>query len=169
MRLQRAIAGWVLLWLVACGQHAPATAPPPVSGDDASLRAFIETVYAPYVRPAVQAIPQGNRMFSAQLAELIEQDRVAAAGEVGTLDHDPLCACQDFRNFVLGPLDIARSGDAAAKVKVSFTNDGAASAVELSLQRQPQGSAWVIADIGEPGIPSVVALLEAAKRQRAAP
>lgn len=151
-----------LLFLAACGRMGGTDSS--ASLDVSSARAFVELVYAPYSRDSATEMLAGDRIFSTELAALIEADRSAAQGEVGALDHDPLCACQDLRNFEIKIVDVARTDDGGVRVTVALSNDGKSSEVVLSLLREGERSEWRISDIEEPGVPSVAGLLRSARR-----
>ena len=62
-----------------------------------------------------------------------------------TLDHDPLCACQDQGDFVVTALAVAQSAPNAAEANVAFTNLGVAKTLKLKLVRE--GINWKVDDI----------------------
>jgi hypothetical protein len=69
----------------------------PAQGQDVeSARSFVQQVYQDYVNPDWQHQEQRQaKFYTPQLYRLILADRSAHPGEVGNLDFDPICACQD--------------------------------------------------------------------------
>jgi len=88
-----------------------------------------------------------DRYFEPALADLIWKDAVAASGEVGAIDFDPLYDAQDtdIKNLVIQP---ATTEGANARVVVSFENMGSKVQIPYTLVRS--GDAWKISDITYP-------------------
>lgn len=88
-----------------------------------------------------------DRYFSKDLADMIWKDAVAAKGEVGAIDFDPLYASQDpqITDFVIGKPREAGGPDNAF-VSVNFKSNGKADQVDFELQRD-QDKTWKIIGI----------------------
>ena len=130
--------------------------------DLASARAFVDALYAGYVSGNAPP-PQGSvapQIFSPALLRLIRVDQARAGGEVGALDHDPLCACQDF---TISRLSVHGRRIAAdrARFDVRFDNAGTATLIGLELVQLP-GVGWRVSDVHNPLTPSLEAYLRQA-------
>ena len=120
---------------------------------------FLRGLYAPYVRGKAPD-PTGNMandIFTPGLLGLIRKDKASAAGEVGRLDHDPICACQDYDALKSLRIDLSSTGRDATHAAVSFLNNGQSVTVGFSLVRTAAG--WRIDDLQERGIASLRAFL----------
>ena len=67
-------------------------------------RAFLDALYAPFAREPLQPTPVLTRpalFFEPALARamIADSDASAKRGEVGVLDGDPICDCQDYVPF----------------------------------------------------------------------
>jgi hypothetical protein len=122
---------------------APATQTP----QGAAAEKFLRGIYANYDAKG-HGVPNDNvkdaDVYDASLIALMAADQKAADGEVGYLDGDPLCDCQDFgiRNVKLNfkPVDKHRL-DAA----VSFRNLDKQQTLHLQLVETPKG--WRVFDV----------------------
>lgn len=120
MRACRILSIALLFLVVACGEtkeSAPAA------------NALVTDLYksqSPFFQTENRALV--DKYFEPALATLIWNDAVAADGEVGAIDFDPLYGGQDFevKNLVVGP---AQNG----RVVVSFDNFGRKEQVIYSL------------------------------------
>src|ERR1044072_5684231 len=65
---------------------APAAEPP---------RAFVERIYAGYRNDGYNPLAHPALVFEAPLVEAIAEDARLSRDEVGYMDADPLCQCQD--------------------------------------------------------------------------
>src|ERR1700743_2435568 len=65
--------------------------------DAAGAKAFVAHLYAAYHGQGPDYLgPMAAKVFSPRLLKLIRRDTALAHGEVGALDGDPICNCQDF-------------------------------------------------------------------------
>ena len=87
----------------------------------------------------------------------IRADQTRHPGEVGKLDHDPICDCQDSDG--LKPLEVSMAGlpDSEAEASVRFKLGDAVKALRLHLVSTQSG--WRIADIATSATPSLQAFL----------
>ena len=61
-----------------------------------SPRQFVARVYASYAREDYSPLARPGSVFAPMLVREIREDQRLAKGEVGYLDGDPLCDCQDY-------------------------------------------------------------------------
>jgi hypothetical protein len=137
--------------------EAPAALPPGRPAIYEAARAgpeqFVRALYAVHVSgtgmgepPAPGQDPIYDRMLNAMIGE----DFRKAAGEVPTLNHDPICACQDSGPFSLDSLAVRPGANAReAEADVVFTNMGEQKRQTLKLVRE--GPMWKVADVLVPG------------------
>lgn len=139
-----------LVSISACAQEAEAP-------DD-----FLRNLYAPYAAgnaPSPMG-PAAASLFEPGLLALIQRDQQLANGEVGDVDHDPICSCQDYDPLTMIAVSVEpRTGDRVV-ASVSFMNGS--EPVVVGFQLVTVSGQWRIYDIEEPSIPSLRALLEAA-------
>jgi hypothetical protein len=130
----------ILLWLAALA-HQPAAAPTATAP-----RGFIAQVYAGYRHRGYNPLERPDRIFAPELAAAIRTDARLAHVEVGYLDGDPLCDCQDYRKLSATVRSLTRPSatTASARVRVNLGVD-APRDLRLELQRTPAG--WRIADV----------------------
>jgi hypothetical protein len=124
--------------------------------DVESARHFLEQLYAKYTVLEKEPNPLGNdgaKLFAPELLALIREDQRRSMGEVGLLDHDPICSCQDFENLKVTEIQASPAGQNRAKAKVSFVNGG--NAVEVGFLLVRKSGQWRILDIQEPDVPSL--------------
>ena len=121
--------------------------------------AFLRRIYAPYVAGTAES-PTGRlaaSLFDPGLLQLIRRDEALAGGEVGALDHDPLCACQDYTPLAGLAIDVRPPRDGMTTAVVNFRNGDTRVRIALELVRV--GGRWKIHDIAEPDIASLRRLL----------
>ncbi len=175
----RISAGLALaLALVACqkpASNAAATAPPvetntaaaapvatptaaPASGDAADAKAFLDGLYAHY------KVSKDNTFapFEANVAEVLDPDTIALMktddkllkGELGDIDGDWLCDCQDFESITaVVTVQSATPTDAKATAVFTDTMDGKPKTDTFELVKTPAG--WRIHDMGTADQPSL--------------
>jgi hypothetical protein len=127
------------------------------ASDAQSARAFLEGVYAKYAASNNGPDTLGKDapdLFAPELLALIREDQRVAQGEVGLLDHDPICSCQDTEGLKVTALKVIPTGQHQVKAKVSFVNGGHPVRVGFSLIQDDSGH-WRILDIAEPTVPSL--------------
>ncbi len=144
------------------------------SSEAAEAMAFISKIYADFHpdNTDFDHLQEGaDTIFSPTLRDLIHQDAKQADGEVGYLDGDPICDCQDydisdvradFSRTEKGPPadDTLKHGalkHGALRADVRFKNFGNTTQVGLSLIHTDSG--WRIADIQTESTPSLVGAL----------
>lgn len=127
-------------------------------------RRFVERLYAAYRSERWSPLARPSRVFAPPLAAAIDEDRRLSGDEVGFLDGDPVCDCQDpagLRARILALTPDGRSS-ATARVEVRFGDDRRL----LTLRLARTAGGWRIADVATPDSASLLLDLEAANRRR---
>lgn len=134
---------------------APATETP---------KAYMERVYASYRDKDFSPFDHPNLYFAPSLLSAIKEDARLAHGEVGYVDGDPICQCQDTDGLHAKVAKVTRQGatKALAEVILDFT-DSAARRVKFSLVRTTAG--WRIADVSSSDEPSFLGAIEKSNRE----
>ncbi len=127
-------------------------------------KAWMERVYAEYRTADFSPFKHPEHYFAPTLLAAINQDNRLAHGEVGYLDGDPICQCQDAGGMRASVVGVTRQGGDKASVKVSlhWPNDPARP-VTYSLVRTKNG--WRITDVSLADEPSLLAALEKSNRE----
>ncbi|MDP3369372.1 MAG: DUF3828 domain-containing protein [Brevundimonas sp.] len=176
MRRHVLIAAAVLAGLAACSPEgaapepadAPAALPPgrPAIYEAARVgpEAFVRALYAVHATPGggmgEPLAPGQDPIYDRMLNAMIGADFARAAGEVPTLNYDPVCDCQDSEGFVLESVTVTQSGPAAAEAAVVFVNTGETKRQTLKLVKE--GPMWKVSDVLVPGRPPLTEQLMAA-------
>lgn len=125
-----------------------------------SAERFLRILYDGYTKSRKVPDPIGKdpgRLFTPALAGLINADRALALGELGILDINPICACQDWAGLKVTKIEVAPDGPKRAKATVSLVNAGAQMTVHYRLEAVD--GQWRIADIAERSIESLRQML----------
>jgi hypothetical protein len=112
-----------------------------------SPRAFVQQLYSSYANPNFNPLERPERIFAPPLSGAISKDQRLARGEVGFLDGDPLCDCQDtlgMRSRIVSL--VAKGPSARAHILLRFAGTSDKRDIRLSLVLTPAG--WRIADVG---------------------
>ena len=171
------IAAAVFVGLAACspsgeGASGPADAPaalPP--GRPAIYEAarvgpeeFVRALYAVHATPGAAMgeppRPGQEPIYGRMLNAMIGADFAKAAGGVPTLNHDPICDCQDSGDFTLVSVTVTSSDPQTAEAAVVFTNMGETKRQTLKLVKE--GPMWRVSDVLVPGRPALTEQLMAA-------
>jgi Protein of unknown function (DUF3828) len=144
-----------MMLLVVAAALAPANTP----------RGFIERLYANYRHESYSPFVHPERVFAPKLLAAIREDERLAHGEVGYLDGDPICQCQDADGMRSSIQSIARTGPSSstARILIRFGDSTDRRDLKLSLFRTESG--WRIADVNSADEPSLLAALEKANRE----
>jgi len=129
--------------------HAPATV-----GVDAA-KAFLTSVYKHYGTGGIgvdSVGPDAPRYFHSSLVALLRADQKAASPDVGAIDADPVCACQDWNGIWNLAIDVKIEAADRATAKVSFyladpKDDPKDSLRKLAVVLAAENGAWRIYDI----------------------
>lgn len=127
-------------------------------------RAFLERTYASYRNPDFSPLTKPEAIFAPPLIAAILKDERLAHGEVGFLDGDPLCDCQDTGGMRSRIISVARNAKgASALIQVHFEGTSDTREIRLKLVSTPSG--WRIADVGTKSEPSLLRDLLDANRK----
>lgn len=113
---------------------------------------FVRQIYKSYSTnedPGYFRDLSDSSLLSARMKEAInEDDRYTLPGDSGSLDTDPLCACQDYENLVLEEINITQPDKTHAEAIVRFRPFFSEPAhVELTLLLAVENNRWVIEDV----------------------
>lgn len=129
-----------------------------------SPQAFVERLYDSYRNENYSPFEHSERVFAPQLNAAIKEDERLAHGDVGFLDGDPICACQDTGGMHSRLVSVSASGrSATAHVLLKWDGDEESRDVRLNLVRTPAG--WRVADVGTSDEPSLLKDLQDANRK----
>jgi hypothetical protein len=145
-----------------CAALAALSVPAPVRAQgDQAARAFTRRLYEAYRSGAPDYLGRdARRTFAPRLLTLILRDRASAPpGEVGLLDGDPICDCQDAGGLRLTGLAITTAGSGQARARVTLRFPPAETRV-LILDLAAERGEWRVADVHAPETPSLVRYLE---------
>jgi hypothetical protein len=131
-----------------------------------TAREFVERVYAGYGEADYDPLADPGRIFSPGLVAAIREDARLSRDEVGFMDADPLCQCQDpagLRPTIRDVRQPARSS-AVAHILLDF---GGSDRRDLRLRLVRTRAGWRISDIVTGDEPSMLAALQRFNRRRA--
>jgi len=129
-----------------------------------SPRAFMERLYANYHDTAFSPFVHPRNIFAPRLLRAINEDSRLAHGEVGYLDGDPVCQCQDSSGMRPSITRVMQQGMDRAKVNVTIRwEHDKPRLAEFRLVDTRRG--WRIADVGSADEPSLISALEASNRK----
>ena len=129
-----------------------------------SPRAYIESLYSNYAKSDYSPFTHPERVFAPRLLAAINEDSRLARGEVGYLDGDPVCQCQDTGGMRPSVTRVSQQGPRMAIVRVSIGWEGEkARPATFKLVRTKAG--WRIADVSSSDEPSLLGALEKANRE----
>jgi len=145
------------IFLMAAALVAAASA---AASPTATPRAFVDDLYARYRSDSFCPTCDGTagRIFDASLVALIRKDEKLADGEVGSLDGDPVCDCQDPGGMKAKVLSVTQSGANAAKAEIELAFASEKRRMTFDLVTSKDG--WRIHDIHTKDTPSLRKLLE---------
>jgi hypothetical protein len=145
----------IVLLLAAAAAAAPPTDTP---------KAFMEQLYAQYRNSDYSPFNHPSQVFAPRLLTAINEDSRLAQGEVGYLDGDPVCQCQDADGLKAAVIRVKLQGADKATVSVSIGMTGyKPRPAEFSLVRTRAG--WRIADVSSANEKSLLAGLEQSNRK----
>jgi len=146
---------YAALLVLLCAQ--PACRPQ----DTESARKFVERVYADYANPDQRHQEQRqHKFYTPALLRLLLADRRGHSGEVGNLDGNPICDCQDPGNpgeLKARSITVTATDATHAQAVVAFVIVKEVRTATLSLVATAAG--WRIDDIATPDTPSLRRLL----------
>jgi len=129
-------------------------------------RGFVAAVYAHYRNHDYSPFKQPEKVFAPPLLAAIKEDERLAQGEVGYLDGDPLCDCQDYERITATITGYQKLTPGLANVRV-HVDLGLKQARDLKLKLARTRAGWRIADIVRADESLLDALLRSNREQRA--
>ena len=131
----------------------------------ADARSFVSGLYRAYEHAQPDYLgPHAREVFTPRLLALIRRDARNADGEVGALDGDPICDCQDPGGLQLAGVQISDAGPGRAVARVRLHFDGGVDAIRLDLMAV-RGQ-WRVDDVHTANTSSLVKLLSGRSRDR---
>lgn len=128
-------------------------------------RAFLERVYAEYRDEDYSPLARPGRIFARPLVAAIEEDARLSREEVGYMDADPLCQCQDHSGLRPTIRDVRRLGRGSATARILLDFGGSDRRdLRLSLVRTSRG--WRVADVATADEPSLLESIRRFNRRR---
>jgi len=128
-------------------------------------RAWLEGVYAEYRKTDFNPFDRPGRYFAPRLVAAMAEDARLAHGEVGYVDGDPICQCQDPAGMHPSIVRVTQQGKDKAIVQVSIGWDNdKPRPTRFSLVRMRDG--WRIADVSSADEPSFLAAIEKSNREQ---
>ncbi|HEU5481970.1 MAG TPA: DUF3828 domain-containing protein [Sphingomicrobium sp.] len=126
-------------------------------------REFIERLYADYAKPDYSPFKNPELVFAPRLQAAIEEDSRLFQNEVGYLDGDPICQCQDAEGLNATITSVSAEGPDKATVSVSIGLLGyERRPATFSLVRTKDG--WRISDVSSADEPSFLGGIEDSNR-----
>jgi hypothetical protein len=121
------------------------------AADVVSARAFVRSLYDHYEPNgsfAVLADEEEPRYFAADTLSLLRENTRLLKGEVGDIDVDPVCVCQDNDGMKATVRSVTMTGKDAARadIDIGWSSDRHITRVKMDLVRGSGG--WRIHDIG---------------------
>lgn len=151
-----------------CGVAALVLAAPSVAQaqDAPSAREFARGLYGAYHGHGPDYLGrQADAVFAPALLRLIRRDAAETpAGDVGALDGDPICDCQDFDGLRNVDVRIAGGANGHARATIRFQITGQRRTVGLDLVAV--GGHWRVSDVHTADTPSLVRLLTRSLSER---
>ena len=136
--------------VMSAGRAAPAAPAPAPASDAAAVEAFIKGLYAP------DTIVEPKVFDAAMLALMAENARVTPKGDVGALDGDPFCDCQDSEGMRAQVAVIEVKADSATVVaNLAWSGDAAPRTDRITYDLVKVDGTWRIHDISAKDMPSL--------------
>ena len=139
---------------------------------DPGPQGFLAGLYAHYpvagkAHPFDPVGPRASQVFDAPLVALIRRDQRSAKDEVGALDGDPLCDCQDDGGMTWKIAKLAPQGPdkAVAQVRLTFPETPRPRIDDLTVALVKTPAGWRIHDISSRDTPSLRGLFLPADRR----
>lgn len=115
----------------------------------ANAERFVRQLYASY-SPDGPGVPnktlKEEDVYDASLIALMKADQDAADGEIGYLDGDPLCDCQDWGDIRVRSLEFAPVDDERIKARVVLKDVLTGEDRDLGLLLHRTAGGWLVED-----------------------
>lgn len=133
------------------------------AAEPAGARAFVEAVLDRARKDEALLVPDKlGAIATPRLARAIAKD--SAGGEIGVLDHDPFCLCQDNDGVHIELVDVGgTAAQAVATIWVWWAGAGPSWERLYRMVLTPEQGQWRIADFAEKGRKSLLTALETRK------
>ena len=162
-----------LVLTVALAAAATLQAAPCPAQDADTAKAFITSVYHHYANEGIgidRYGPHANLYFHSSLIALMLEDQKAASPDVGAIDGDPVCACQDWDGIWDLKIDVHVDTPERATATVTFALSGPQDRPKdafrkLSIALSAENGAWRIYDIRDETDPTAPFALRKALEQ----
>ncbi len=116
----------------------------------AGAQAFVDDLYKAEFSPAPDSYgPSRSKVYDAAMLKLMALDQCLSDGEVGALDGDPLCDCQDPGGMKAKAV-VASADASTAAVKVQLT-DGPKFSQTITLDLVFENGHWRVHDVDSDG------------------
>jgi hypothetical protein len=157
---------------IAAACLASVASPVAAGPDAASARAFVEKLYSHYPSNpnGMEFDPTGknaSEVFDPGMIAAFREDARLANGEVGFVDADPLCQCQDDSGLKPKVVSVTMTGPNAADAVISLQYPGE-KPLALTLHLVPVNGSWRIYDLSMGDVKSYRADLLKANEEAAA-
>src|SRR5262249_29686017 len=145
---------------------APSVAGPGASADAADAKAFLDSLYAHYRQSSSTGTTwapmeaDASAVFAPDTVALLQADTKALKGELGEIDGDWLCDCQDWGSIAADVTILSASpaeAKAVAVIRDTEIKDEPPKHDTFDLVKTPAG--WRIHDMGTQQDPSLRAVL----------
>src|SRR5689334_18371249 len=149
-------AALILAMFLASGISAAMAGEP----NAASAEQFLRGLYAKYThngKPTPFVYPDAKSIADADMMALLKRDHDKSNGEVGAMDSDPICRCQDWEAIKVTAVHVTMQGTNAAAADLTFSDMGDVQKLQYSLVWTKDG--WRIHDIATKDEPSLIAYL----------
>jgi hypothetical protein len=134
--------------------------PPPAE----TPRTFVERLYAGYRDADYDPLAKPGRIFAPALVAAMKEDLRLSRDEVGYMDGDPICQCQDASGLSHVIEEIGQPGGKRAMARIRLDLGGSdLRALTLRLVRTRSG--WRIEDIATADEPSLLESLQRFNRR----
>ena len=129
--------------------------------------AFVARLYAAYRDEDYSPFRHPGRVFAPPFVAALAEDSRLFRGEVGFIDADPLCQCQDYSAMQaeLGGASQVSARQAEVPVRLRF---GTADIRDIRLKLNRTSAGWRVADIAAGDSPSFLRDLQASNRKERA-
>ncbi|HEX3664646.1 MAG TPA: DUF3828 domain-containing protein [Rhizomicrobium sp.] len=124
-------------------------------------QAFLQRLYAAYAPHGKGndfSYPDARAIVDASLLARLRNDRIKSKGEVGAMDSDPICQCQDWESFKVVSLHAQMNGPGRARGDVTFRPDPQSTMI-VHFDLVQENGAWKIHDLSSQETPSLLAYL----------
>lgn len=126
-------------------------------------KTFMQRLYAGYRDPNFNPFDHPERTFDRRLISAMNEDARLAQGEVGYVDADPVCQCQEPAGMRATVVSVKLQGANKATANVSLRfGESMPRPVRFSLVRTKAG--WRIADVSSSDEPSFLGAIENSNR-----